>query len=232
MRNKEAIILAGGKGTRLSKVVSDVPKPMAMVSGRPFLCHLLHKLKREGFTKVIIADGYLRECIEGYFGSEYDGLLIEYSSESTPLGTGGAIRKALNYCQNEWVYVFNGDTYFDANLKQIDLKLHKIKDNIDAVLCATKVENCERFGTIKISSDNSILSFKEKSGSKYSVISAGIYILKKKSFMNFRVSEFSIEKDYFEKIAGTGRMIAVVLDGTFIDIGTPEDYNLAQQLLS
>lgn len=232
MQNKEAIILAGGKGTRLSKVVSDVPKPMAMVSGRPFLCHLLDKLKREGFTKVIIADGYLREFIEDYFGSEYSGLSIEYSSEFTPLGTGGAIRKALNYCQEEWVYVFNGDTYFDANLNLIDRNIPKFEENVDVILCATKVQNSERFGTIKISSDNIVLSFKEKSVSKYSIISAGIYVLKKKKFMDFSVSEFSIEKDYFEKIAGTGRLIAFVLDGIFIDIGTPEDYKKAQQLLS
>lgn len=232
MKNKEAIILAGGKGTRLSKVVSGVPKPMAIVAGRPFLCHLLDVLKKNHFTRIIIADGYLRNQIETYFGNSYLGMEIRYSSESTPLGTGGAVRRAIELCKTPWVYVFNGDTYFDANFEEVDVKLLNVPLLVEVVLCATQVENSDRYGTICYSEkDGTVLSFSEKEKSGEGVISAGVYVLNKQSFMKFPIRNFSIEKEYFEKIAGSGKMVASILQGTFIDIGTPKDFDYAQVLL-
>lgn len=114
----EAIILAGGFGTRLKNVVSNVPKPMAPMNdtGRPFLTVLLKKLKEEGVTHVVLSTGYMSDIIENYFGREYAGIRIDYSVEKVPLLTGGAVKMALSKCQDDIIFVMNGDTYFDVGL--------------------------------------------------------------------------------------------------------------------
>ena len=117
---REAIVLAGGFGTRLAHIVSDVPKPMAPVCGRPFLRFILDDLQKKGVERIILATGYKRECIEEFFGTHYRGMEIVYSPEDTPLGTGGAIKRALSLCREDWVAVLNGDTYFDVDFSTLD----------------------------------------------------------------------------------------------------------------
>jgi len=115
----ETIILVGGFGTRLSHIVSDVPKPMIPVNGKPFLKYLFDYLLKNGVTYIILAVGYKSEIIQKYFGDDYKGISITYSVENTPLGTGGAIKKALDCCNEKYVFIVNGDTYFDVDLKQM-----------------------------------------------------------------------------------------------------------------
>ncbi|MFX0195930.1 MAG: sugar phosphate nucleotidyltransferase, partial [Candidatus Hodarchaeota archaeon] len=109
---KETIILAGGSGTRLQKVVQDVPKPMADINGSPFLEYLLCYLNKQEIKKVILSVGYKYRVIQDYFGTEYKDLVLEYSIEKEPLGTGGGIKKALNLVKSDDVYIINGDTFF------------------------------------------------------------------------------------------------------------------------
>ena len=115
----EAIILAGGMGTRLKKVVPDLPKPMAPIKDKPFLAILIQNLKKLNFTSVIISVGYKAEKIINYFGASYEGLSIKYSFEKFPLGTGGALKKALKLCSNSFVFVCNGDTFVEFSTSEI-----------------------------------------------------------------------------------------------------------------
>ena len=111
----EAIILAGGFGTRLQSVVHDVPKPMAPVADKPFLAYLLDQLDRQGCTHAILAVGYKKEVIQNFFGSNYKGISLSYSVEDKPLLTGGALKKALKQATEDAVLVLNGDTFFDVD---------------------------------------------------------------------------------------------------------------------
>ena len=115
----EAIVLAGGFGTRLKEVVSDVPKPMAPVNGKPFLEYLIKDLGEKGIRHIILAVGYKKKIIKEYFKNRYESIEITYSEELTPLGTGGAIKKALKLAKEEDVFIVNGDTFFDIDLKRM-----------------------------------------------------------------------------------------------------------------
>lgn len=150
----EAIILAGGFGTRLQSVVSDVPKPMAPVAGNPFLQYLLDELDEQGFTKVILAVGYKKECIMEYFQNQYKNIQIVYSVENEPLGTGGCIQQAMQFVDEDFVFVLNGDTMFKIDFNQM-AKLQCL-----AIACKKMVQ-FERYGEITISS-GIITSFAEK----------------------------------------------------------------------
>jgi D-glycero-alpha-D-manno-heptose 1-phosphate guanylyltransferase len=113
----EAIVLAGGLGTRLAAKLSGIPKPMAPVAGRPFLEILLTQLKRNGCTRVVLSVGHLYRVIQDYFGKSFHGMHIDYSIESVPLGTGGAIRRSLAQAEEDAVLVLNGDTFLEADYK-------------------------------------------------------------------------------------------------------------------
>ena len=114
----EAIILAGGKGTRLQSVVSDVPKPMADVNGRPFLSYLLHFLSTKGVRKVVLSVGYKHEVISNYYSNCFENMSICYAIENEPLGTGGALVESLKQVTDSNVLLLNGDSFFDINLKK------------------------------------------------------------------------------------------------------------------
>ena len=118
----EAIVLAGGLGTRLKSVVSNVPKPMAPIGDKPFLEYILKYLKKNGITRAILSVGYKSEIIEEYFGNNFEGIDLVYSVEKEPLGTGGAIKKAMSKVKSNQVYIINGDTFFDINLKSLILE--------------------------------------------------------------------------------------------------------------
>ena len=224
-----AIILAGGFGTRLQTVVNDVPKPMAPVNGQPFLNYQLRYLKHYGIKKIILSTGYLADAIHSYYGNEWEGLAILYSHEDTPLGTGGGIRLAMEKSTEETNLVLNGDSFFDVDLIEF-YKLHS-KNNSGISLALRKVANAERYGTIEKDGDNRIISFKEKSGiAKEGIINGGVYILGKKTYFssNPTTTNFSIEKDFFEKKINELNIFGFENEGYFIDIGIPEDYTKAQ----
>jgi D-glycero-alpha-D-manno-heptose 1-phosphate guanylyltransferase len=226
---KEAIILAGGFGTRLREVVADVPKPMAPVNGNPFLDYLLRYLKHYGIERVILSVGHLSEKITEHYGNNFNGIEIVYSVEKDPLGTGGGIRLALEKCKDYDILVLNGDSFFDIDLLSF---YNQYSDSVgDAALALRHVTNSARYGTIALGELDMIKAFTEKTGhEKPGTINTGVYILSRDLFLEetHAGKNFSIEKDFFEKKLNKLNLYGFIYDGYFIDIGIPEDYKQAQ----
>lgn len=228
---REAIVLAGGFGTRLAHVVPDVCKPMAPVAGRPFLRFIMDQLAAAGFGRVVIADGYRREQIEGFFGPAYRGMAIEYSPEETPLLTGGAVKRALDRCDSDWVFVLNGDTWLDADFESMEAAAANLSDSVSAVIAVKRMRDFERYGTVDVDAGGTLTAFHEKRPCEEGLISAGVYLLRRDALNNMP-EKFSLESDYFERVVADGALLAVERAGGFIDIGVPEDYELAQTMLA
>lgn len=231
---KEAIILAGGLGTRLRTVLKDVPKPMATINGEAFLSYVLSFLASNGIEKVILAVGYKREVIEKYLqdpAMRY-GLEICYSIEQELLGTGGAIFKAFEKVEGNDAFVVNGDTYFDCDLRE--LWRFAVESSADLAFALKQVEQSNRYGTVGLTQSGQITSFSEARTDLDSrhLINGGIYYLKKALVGSLTMpKKFSIEQDLFTKVPKQITAFGKVFDGLFIDIGIPEDYELAQTLL-
>jgi D-glycero-alpha-D-manno-heptose 1-phosphate guanylyltransferase len=223
----EAIILAGGMGTRLKEVVSDGPKSMAPINGKPFLEYQLDLLDRWGLKKVILSVGYMNETIRLHFGEEYKSLKLVYAVEEEPLGTGGAILNALQYVEGYAVFIFNGDTYFDVNLQRLD-DFRKIKE---ADLClAMRFEiDPARFGILEFDNNNRITHFYEKSdGIEEGYINGGVYVVRKGYLLRFGLPEkFSFEVDFLQKYYQTEEFYGMRCFSYFRDIGVPADYQKA-----
>lgn len=225
---KEALILAGGLGTRLQSVVSDVPKPMAQVAGKPFVEYILIYLKEFGIERVVFSIGYKAEVFQKYFGKNYQGIELEYIIEKEPLGTGGALKLALECCLNNEILVLNGDTFFNIELD--DLWIFHQLHQADFTMALREVENASRYGTVKLNENSKITAFIEKTGKEEpGTINAGLYILNKTVFSKYQFPDrFSLEKDFFEKYLSKLSLFGCVCEGYFIDIGIPEDYKKAQ----
>ena len=226
-RVNEAIILCGGFGTRLQSIVSDVPKPMADINGKPFLAFLLESLANQQIERVVLAVGYKSEYIEKFFGNYFHKMEIIYSKEDKPMGTGGAIKKALTRITNHTVFVLNGDTYFDIDFSTM-ANFHKEK-NSDITIAVREVQEIGRYGSLFVDATNKIISFTEKSNSSSGLISGGIYCMNKMFFFSYSEDKFSIKKDFFEKKVSSSNFYAYKSDGYFVDIGIPEDYFRAQK---
>lgn len=224
----EGIILAGGFGTRLSHIVKDVPKPMAPIKGTPFLAYVMEYLLRFKVEKIVMAVGYKAEVIEKYFGNNYKGIEIIYSEEKEPLGTGGAIKKALGYCSNESVVVLNGDTYFDVDLNEMK-KFHD-KNDSKLTIGLKKMFDFDRYGTVEIEND-AIVKFNEKRKMEEGYINGGTYVISKDIFDGIEKKSFSFETDYMEKFVSKEKFKGFISSGYFIDIGIPEDYYKADKEL-
>ena len=220
----EAIVLAGGFGTRLAHIVSDVPKPMAPVCGRPFLRYILDDLQRQGIERVVLAVGYKREAICGFFGESYRGMELIYSAEETPLLTGGAIKKALRLCRDNRVFVINGDTYFAVNLREM------VGVSAPVVVAVRHMTDFTRYGTVMVEKGR-IVAFQEKRPCHEGLINGGIYLLDRLLLEEKAEDKFSFEEDVLEAECGALRIAAYESGGCFIDIGVPEDYVAAQKLM-
>lgn len=221
----QAIVLAGGFGTRLKQVVADVPKPMAPVNERPFLEYILDELNDYGFDKAVLAVGYKKEIIIDHFGQKYKNVRLDYSIEDEPLGTGGCVKKAMSMIDDDFFFVVNGDTLF-----KIDF--HKMAEfNSIAIACKGMVQ-FDRYGEVII--DNGFIkSFLEKKYVEKGFINGGIYYLSKSVFNKYNLpNKFSLEKDFFEKYASELNIRAFISNDYFIDIGIPEDYKKAEIDLS
>lgn len=226
---KEAIILAGGFGTRLQSLVNDVPKPMAPLNNEPFLNYVFDYLKYYKIEHVVLSTGYLADKIVEYYKTEYKGIKISYAKEETPLGTGGGIRLAITKCTTIDVLVLNGDSFFDVDINT-HYKNH-ISKQAECTLALRKVDDAARYGTIVLGSENIIETFKEKDNiAQAGLINGGVYILNREIYFNNteEVVPFSIEKDFYEKKIKELQIFGFEYDGYFIDIGIPEDYKKAQ----
>lgn len=227
----QAVILSGGFGTRLSHIVSDVPKPMAPINNKPFLEYLVETLKKQGVEDFVFLTGYKSEIIEEYFKNLENAKFIK---EETALGTGGAILNAYKYLDDEF-FVVNGDTFFD-----IDLSLLKdFSNDKDCSIALRYTNNIERYGFVDIDDNYKIISFVEKGNLPQNridgYINGGIYYIKKsllKSYVeNFNNEFISLETEIFPQLVKNGRLYGLPVGGCFIDIGIPEDYHRAQNLI-
>lgn len=224
---KEAIILAGGLGTRLRETVPDLPKSMAPVADRPFLSYLIDYLRMEGVQRFIFSLGYKGNLIEEYLAEAYPTLQYTSVHEKEPLGTGGGIRLAIQQATGENVVVANGDTLFKVKLADLE-DLH-LKTNFECTLALKPMQNFSRYGVVETDAVGRILSFREKQFYERGTINGGVYLVNKEKFLARKLSEkFSFEKDYLQKFCGEGQFYGSVQDGYFIDIGIPEDYQKAQ----
>ncbi|MCX6286358.1 MAG: nucleotidyltransferase family protein [Bacteroidetes bacterium] len=224
----EAIILAGGFGTRLQTVVNDVPKSMAIVNGRPFLEYLLDYLVKQGVSRAVLSVGYKRELIRDHFKNRYRTLELEYAVEEEPLGTGGGIRLSFWRVKGDRAVVLNGDSLFRIELPAFE-KAHLAK-KADVTLALRKLVNTGRYGRVTLNRQSRISGFEEKNeNAGPGLINAGVYLMEKPFLMQpqFR-GKFSIEKDCFEEYFGTAHMFGYPDEGYFLDIGIPEDYQKAQ----
>jgi len=221
--NMTAVILAGGFGTRLQSVVSDKPKVLAEVSGKPFLAYLLKQISSAGIRKVVFCTGYMAEKIQDCFGDTYGPMHILYSKEDEPLGTGGALRLALSYLSSDTVLIMNGDSYTDADLgSYVNWFLQK---NCKAALLLTKVLDTSRYGSVTVNRDENITAFDEKGASSGAGwINAGVYLMRKSLIISMPAGQFySLEYDLLPSLAEK-KLYGFCSEGRFIDIGTPESY--------
>ena len=220
----EAIILAGGLGTRLRSVVNDVPKCMAPVDGKPFLQYLLKWLPRFGVTHVVLSVGYLREVIFDFIDSQTWPFEISYAIEEEPLGTGGGIRLALSMCHGDKAIVLNGDTFFNVDLDALTF-------TAPVTLALKPMRRFDRYGAVDWDGDL-VRGFHEKKACDEGLINGGVYAIDRSQLdLALYPKRFSFEKDLLEPLTDLFLVAGQVQDGYFIDIGIPEDYARAQREL-
>jgi D-glycero-alpha-D-manno-heptose 1-phosphate guanylyltransferase len=224
---KEAIILAGGLGTRLRSVVSDLPKCMAPVAGRPFLDHVIEYLLKQRIDKIILSVGYKSEMIIKHVNEKYPMLDAQFSIEEEPLGTGGAVRLACGLVKEKNVLILNGDTLFKVDIQQLQA-FHGSKD-ADCTIALKPMQHFDRYGIVELDEDNRISNFKEKQPYESGLINGGVYALDAERFLHVDLPQkCSFEKDYLEQFYTDRKMFGLVQYVYFIDIGIPEDFERAQ----
>jgi D-glycero-alpha-D-manno-heptose 1-phosphate guanylyltransferase len=228
----KAIILVGGKGTRLQSVISTIPKPMAPVAEKPFLEYLILQLKSHTVHDIILSVGYKKDSIISFFsnGSKW-GVNITYIPEKVPLGTGGAIQEAFRFIDDQNVLVMNGDSYINVDLTHY-IDWH-FTNKCVASIVITEIDDTSRYGTVELDTEDRINSFTEKGERKGSGwINAGVYIFHRSIFENKSPLKFcSLEKNILPNLIGKG-LYGYRCHDAFIDIGTPESYNQATKFFS
>ncbi|MFV0330408.1 MAG: nucleotidyltransferase family protein [Dysgonomonas sp.] len=225
---KECIILAGGLGTRLQSVVSNVPKCMAEVAGKPFLSYLFDYLQKNNFDHVILALGYKSEIVLQWLEGVIYPFSVSYVIEEDPLGTGGAIKLAFGKVQGDKSFVFNGDTFFEIDTDNL-LEFHK-KKNAVISLALKPMLDFDRYGSVDLDEEQRIIRFNEKQHCKKGLINGGVYIINKELFARLDLPEkFSFEKDILEAHLLDILVYGCQQDRYFIDIGIPSDFEKANQ---
>jgi D-glycero-alpha-D-manno-heptose 1-phosphate guanylyltransferase len=230
MRTEEAIVLAGGRGTRLQSLVSDVPKPLAPVAGRPFLAWVLDHLAANGIRRVILATGYMSERIEQAIGREWQSMAVEYSVETSALGTGGAVRQARDRLLGGSAHILNGDTFLRYGPALLEEATHAAATQIGVALA--QVEDVSRYGAVVVCG-GLVRRFEEKGGSGPGLINAGSYFLTRTALDGLpdRLA-FSLETEVLQPQAAAGAIAGFAGTTDFIDIGVPLDYGRAQQVFA
>jgi D-glycero-alpha-D-manno-heptose 1-phosphate guanylyltransferase len=220
----QAIILAGGLGTRLRTAVSDIPKSLAEVAGRPFLEYLLHQLARDGLSDVVICTGFMADAITERIGTgQRWNMRIEYSTENEPLGTAGALKLAAPRLAGDRWLLMNGDSLFDISLKSL-MDEHERNTGVVTIALA-RVADARRYGRVTCDADGAITHFAEKTDALTpGLINSGLYIIERPLFDLIPDKRpVSLERDVLPLLVGTG-LRGQPYDGYFIDIGVPDDY--------
>ena len=223
----EAIILAGGLGTRLRSVVPDLPKCMAPINGTPFLSYLIDNLTAQGVDQFIFALGYKSDEFIEFLNLKLPLHNYTIVIEAEPLGTGGAIQLAIHKTNAKEVIALNGDSLYKVNLKDL-MQFHK-EHQAHCTLAIKPMQKFERYGSVEMNDKAHIVSFKEKQFMESGFINGGVYIINVAAFISKNLpAKFSLEKDYLEKYTLEGHFYGQIQEGYFIDIGIPEDFEKAQ----
>ncbi len=230
----EVVVLAGGLGSRLRSAVDGTPKCLAPISGTPFLWFLCQYLKYYDVHHVVFSVGYLKEQVCQWVNMHKQKLPfdVSFAEELTPLGTGGAIKKSLNYIRGEEALVLNGDTFFDVPLDVFYQSHRKAESHISVAL--KRMKNFDRYGTVEIDESNSkILKFSEKRYCEDGLINGGVYLINKQFVLDQNLpAKFSFETEVLQDYCGkAGCIYGFPYEGYFIDIGIPADYERAQNEL-
>ncbi|MBB6252920.1 nucleotidyltransferase family protein [Nitrospirillum iridis] len=223
---REAVILAGGLGTRLRAVVSDLPKSLAEVAGRPFLTWQLEQLADQGFSRIVLAVGYMHDKVTAMYGDSFAGMAIRYAVEETALGTGGAIWQAARLVEGDTFFALNGDTYFDLPAAAMEDALADPATDMAMAVC--HVADCGRYGLVDIAGGR-LAGFREKAPGRPGAVNAGAYLFRRALLDRWSLPDrFSIETDFLQPRLAELAVAAVPVRGDFIDIGIPEDYAYSQ----
>lgn len=226
---KEAVLLVGGLGTRLRSVVGDLPKPLAPVNGRPFLAWVLDVLHEQRFRRVILATGYRGEQVEAVLGTEWRGMSLEYSRESHPLGTGGAIALAARRISTDAFFVMNGDTWLRLDYDAFDKQARESGARLGIAL--TRVDDVGRYGAIRTEAAK-VAGFTEKGGAGPGYINAGVYRVEGDLLSEFPQGKpFSFETQVLVPLVAREAVFAYTDTSSFVDIGVPEDYARSGEVL-
>ncbi len=220
----DAIILAGGKGTRLADVIRDIPKPMASLDdGRPFVDVVVKRLKKQGISRIIMATGHLAGAIHEYYKNDS---MVVCVCEDQPMGTGGAVLNTINKMDDlsDPFFVLNGDSYYPFELSAFKGDQPSIG--------VVEMDNSARYGTVEIDSNDCVTQFIEKTGDDVAgYVNAGVYKLNKKDLKDYPCAPCSIETDIFPTLVVQKQLKAVKNQGPMLDIGLPETYAMASQFI-
>lgn len=220
----QAILLAGGLGTRLQSVVNDRPKPMALIKEKPFMEYVIHELSKYGINDIIFAVGYKGSMVEDHFGDGSGlGIRVSYAYEEELLGTAGAIKNAGKLVKDDSFFVLNADTFYQIDYSKIENLLKE--KNLDMALVLRKVPDISRYGEAVLK-DQMLAGFNEKTTeARPGTINGGIYLMKRELLTGIPDGKVSLENEMIPKWLKEGKRLGgVVNDGYFIDIGVPEDY--------
>ena len=231
----EAIILAGGLGSRLRAVVPDLPKPMAPINGRPFLEYLLDYWAGQGVSRFVLSVGYKRDIIKEHFGARYKGTEVDYAVEDQPLGTGGGLLLALKHLRRTGPFlIMNGDTFFEVDLAPMH-RYHQEK-SAELTVALREVEANSRYGSVGIDKEGKITTFDNRARtSGRALINGGVYLAEKSAFAGMAPESdesVSLEEQLYPRMLAEGRRLyGFPSSGRFVDIGVPEDYRRAASVL-
>lgn len=226
----QAVLLVGGRGTRLLHLTADTPKPMLLVAGKPFLQHVVELLCRKGCTRLLFCTGYHADAIEQYFqdGSRF-GITARYSREPEPLGTGGAIRFARDLLDDSFI-VINGDTFFDISIGELPNLLTQ-HPAAAAVMALRHVMDVGRYGSVDLDNDF-VSAFNEKGRHGPGWINGGVYCLRREAIDLLPNGASSLERDLFPALINRKQLCGICCEGAFIDIGVPDDLARATEYLA
>jgi len=227
-----AVILAGGLGTRLRSVVPDLPKPMAPVAGRPFLEYLMDYWVAQGVSNFVLSVGYRKEAIIDHFGDAYRSIQVSYAIEQEPLGTGGGLLLAAQGL-SETFLVLNGDTFFDVNLNQLE-KFHKSRKS-DWTFALFRSTDTSRFMGMRLNANQEITSLRVSAGEGDCLVNGGVYLVEPAALSRVQWQsdqKISLEDEFLPSLQRSGsRICGLASAGHFLDIGLPNDYSRAPELL-
>jgi D-glycero-alpha-D-manno-heptose 1-phosphate guanylyltransferase len=228
---KHAVLLAGGRGTRLETVSGGLPKPLMQVGGRPFIEHVLDNLVEAGCDHIVIAASYKWDLLRDHLGSSYKDCTLGWSIETKPLGTGGAIHQAFKLFDLAAAFVLNADTLFRVNLNALEMQ--HLASRAAVTVALREVPDVARFGEVVVGEGGRIVLFSEKGRHGHGLINGGVYLIDGRVWSDDRLSEaFSFERDFLQQRVATEALHGYIADGYFIDIGVPDDLDRARRDLS